>query len=210
MAIVQRITGDVQVSGTMTAASYVGIGRSSITQEDLAEYPIPLADWRQWDALATLPPGPSNDDLGIVTGTFGTHYPYISAGDLKNAGATTRRIAAVLQLPPEYVAGQSIQVKFWAGMLTTVASVSATIDVEAYASAGTGVPTGSPTDLCQTAAQSINSTIHAAKTFEIDGSGLAPGDELIIRVSIAVNDSATVTAVDARFTQANLLLDIKS
>lgn len=149
----------------------------------------------------------STDDLRLVGGTFATGVPSIQTGDLKNAGATTRYARVQVQLPPEYVAGETVSIKVNAGMVTTVASASATIDFEVYKSDRGILISGS--DLCATAAQSINSTTFADLTFNITATSLSPGDILDIKMAIAVNDSATVTSVIGCAGSVELLLDIK-
>lgn len=86
-------------------------------------------------------------------------------------------------------------------MVTTVCGTSCEIDAVAYkAHATTGnLKTGS--DLVTTAAQSINSLTWADKDFAIDGTGLVPGDELDILITITGVDtgSGSVTAVIGGF-----------
>lgn len=203
----QKLVGDLQVSGSIRAGGgYLNFSRSDITEQALAEYQISPLAWRVWNAVATLLTGtPNNDDLGIATGTLGTDFPYVWAGDLKTV-TNTRYGALILPLPPEYVSGGDIRLRFHAGMLTTPSDGTATLDLQAYASDGEA---GVGSDLCQTNAQSINSTTLADKDFVIDGSGLVPGDIIIARAAIAVADTASGTAVDAAITETKLLLDIK-
>lgn len=193
--------------GLVVLGSKPNYQRSDLTQESNARYKLSPLQWRVWDAIATnLPATPATDDLGLVGGTFGTGSPSIQTGDLKNAGATTRYARTTFQLPKEYVAGQSVTIRAHAGMLTTVASATATIDFEVYRSddeAGIG------SDLCATAATTINSLTLADKDFTITAASLLPGDTLDIRIAIAVNDSATATAVTGIVGSVELLLDVK-
>ena len=208
-----RIAGDLNVEGSITFGDSIlpGITRSNMIQEDFAAYPVDFSDLRVWDAFGTIISSAANDDLGISTGgTFGTDAPYISAGDLKAAGATTRRARFLITLPPEYVAGQSIRLSAYAGMVTTAADTSCTIDFEAYVRNVTGsgaLATGS--DLVTTLATSINSTTFAEKTFDITASGRMPGDVIDVRMSIACTDAATGTAVIPAIAAMQLKLDIK-
>lgn len=197
------VTGNVQVGGSLTPP----LSRSSLSQEDWAEFPIPFTSWRVFDAFGTSIGTPGNDDLGITAGTFGTGCPYITAGDLKTAGATTRRARFLVQLPHEYVAGQSVRIALAAGMLTTVADGSCTVDVEAYKVAEDTLVTGS--DLVTTSATTINSLVFGDKTFDITGTALAPGDLLDVRVSVVCTDTATVTAVTPAIAAAKLQCDVK-
>lgn len=199
-----QIQGDLYLTGDIQPAR----ARTDLLQEDEARVKIPLEDFRVWNAYATLLTGTANaDDLELNGGTFGTSHPSIQTGDLKNAGATTRYARVVVNLPYSYVAAQTVKVRLSAGMLTTVASASATVDVEAYRHDGDTTLTGS--DICATAAQSCNSLTFANLDFVITATTLQPGDSLDLRIAIAVNDSATGTAVIGCVGAAELLLDVK-
>jgi hypothetical protein len=193
-----RITGDL--------SGITGLPRDSITQEDLKAYPLPIENWRVWDAFQTALGTAGTDDLGIATGTFGTGLPYITTGDVKTLTAT-RYARALFTLPPEYVAGETIQIRFATGMITTIAGTSATIDAEAYYSDRDSTIGGS--DLVSTAAASINYLTFAEKTFTVNPVGRNPGDALDIRVAIATVDAATGTAVIGAIVHAEVQLDIK-
>ena len=198
-----QIAGNLQVDGTIASRP-----RSELIQDNFAEYGVPMNQLRVFDAFATPIGSAASDDLGLSTGgTYGTDSPYITAGDMKAAGSTTRRARFLFTLPPEYVAGESVRIIAHAGMITTAADTSCTVDFEAYVVAKTGLASGS--DLVSTAATTINSTSFAAKNFEVTSSGLAAGDVLDIRVSIACNDAATVTAVIPAIAHLALALDIK-
>lgn len=157
---------------------------------------------------ALLAPAASADDLRIVNGTFGTAATTVQTSDSKNT-SVTQRARFRLALPPEYVTGETVKIRVFAGMDTTVASSSATVDIECYEFDGEGALGGLPTDLCETNAQSINSTTNASKDFTITSSGLAAGDMLDCRVTIAITDSATATAVIGEIGYIACVLDIK-
>jgi len=201
------IGGNCRVSGTATFANVSGIDRSGLTQDNTQSYHLLPEHWKVWDDMdSPLPSTPATDDLGIIGGTFGTDSPSIQTEDLKAAGATNKYARCTFAIPPEYVAGETVQVRIHCGMLTTVADNSATIDVEVYESdeeAGIGA------DLCATAAQSCNSLTLADKTFTITATTLAAGDILDIRVTMAVNDAATGTTVKGIIGASKMLLDIK-
>jgi hypothetical protein len=109
-------------------------------------------------------------------------------------------------VPHEYVAGETITVRAHAGMKTTVADVSATIDFQVYLSDD---EEGISADLCTTAAQSINSLVDANFDFQITATSVEPGDTLDIRVAVATNDAATATAVIGQVGKIEVLLDVK-
>lgn len=198
------VEGDLEVQGSYTA----GFSRAALTQEGSQIYALLPHIWRVWDAMGTvLPSTSSSDDLGFYGGTAGTDFPYIGTGDVKAAGAVSRKARCVVCLPPEYVAGESIYIRAIAGMITTAADNTATIDFSVYAGDNDGTPDATG-DRVSTAATSINSTTFANKDFTIDGTNLAPGSWLDITMTIATNDAATATAVIAAvFVQ--LMLSIK-
>jgi hypothetical protein len=154
----------------------------------LAESVIPLTQARVWDATQTnLPATPASDDLGIITGTWGTNPIRITAGDVKALGSTTRRLYLAIPIPSNYEDGQTIQLRIRAKMETTVADVSCTID----------------------AAASMNSLSAANYDFTINATGVDPGDLLEVRISIASNDAATATAVTPAIYSVSLLCDTR-
>jgi len=85
------ISGNLQVDGSLNSRP-----RSELIQDNFAIYGIPFSNLRIWDAFQTGISTAASDDLGLSTGgTWGTNNPYISAGDLKAAGATTRHAFSV-------------------------------------------------------------------------------------------------------------------
>ena len=212
MATVQNITGDVSISGSLRLGGTLSPALSKANILALAElqaFPIPLTDFRVWDAMHTVLPGtPATDDLALIGGTFGTATPSIRTEDLKALGATNKRARVLVQIPWEYQSGESVSLRFVAGMITTVAGTSATLDVEAYKlQADPDDAIGS--DLVTTSATTINSLTFANIDFVLTPTGLSPGDILDIRITIAVNDGASATAVIAAFTSAKLLADVR-
>jgi len=199
-----KITGAISVKDTGVSSQL----RTSILKQDPnVVFPIMLTSLRVWDAYATNLPGTAAaDDLALVGGTFGTAPPTISAGDLKNAGATSRYARFQMQLPECYDSGETVTLTIYAGMATTVASSSCTVDVECYK---IDKITGIGSDLSATAATTINSLVFAAKSFTITPSGLVAGDTFDVRITIACNDSATGTAVTPTIAAIDLVCDIR-
>jgi hypothetical protein len=182
------------------------VERTKLAQEILKDN-TPLELLRVHDAFQTsLPTSASSDDLGKVIGTFGTDAMTIQTSDAKNT-SVTQRARFVYRVPMQYVSGQPISVVAWAGMRTTVANGTATIDFEVYKKNDSTGLVGS--DLVTTSAQSINSLTAADEAFTIDPTGLTSGDELDVRVTIAITDSATPTAVIGRIMKMYMLLSVK-
>jgi len=201
---------DVRISGTLTVPQG-GVSaqtRTTILKQDAnAIFPIMLTSLRVWDAYSTNLPGTAaTDDLALIGGTFATAPPTISAGDLKNAGATTRYARFQMQLPECYDSGETVTLSIYAGMVTTVASSSCTVDVQCYK---LNKITGIGSDLCATAAITMNSLVFGAKDFTITPSGLVAGDTFDVRIAIACSDTATGTAVTPTIAAIDLVCDIK-
>lgn len=198
------ITGTLRIPETGLSAQT----RASLLRQDAnARFPVPLTFLRVWDAMATnLPGAAATDDLALVGGTFGTAPPMIQAGDCKALGATTRYARFQAVIPECYDAAETVSLVLSAGMLTTIADTSCTLDVEAYKVDKVG---GISADLCATAAQTINSLTFGDKTFAITATTLSPGDVLDVRIAIAVNDGATATAVTPTIAGLDLVCDIK-
>lgn len=200
------VAGDFRLNGAITPK----IAKANILAlAELQPFPIPLTEFRVWDAMQTLLPGtPSADDLGLVGGTFGTATPSLRSEDLKTLGATNKRARVLVQLPWDYVAGESVTLRFKAGMITTVAGTSATLDCEAY-KLQEDPDDAIGSDLVSTAATTMNSTTFANIDFVITPTSLSPGDILDVRITCAVNDGASGTAVIAGITSAKLLADVR-
>lgn len=200
------VPGDIRLNGRISPP----IAKSNILQlTELQPYPIPLTEFRVWDAMQTLLPGtPSADDLGLVGGAFATATPSLRSEDLKAAGATNKRARVLVQLPWDYVAGESVTLRFKAGMITTIANTSATLDCEAF-KLQEDPDDAIGSDLVSTAAQNMNSLTFSNIDFVITPTSLSPGDILDVRITVAVNDGATATAVIAGITSAKLLVDVR-
>jgi hypothetical protein len=195
-----------EVITNYTIAGNADIATTKLAQRVLAESVIPLTQARVWDAVQTnLPATPASDDLGIVTGTWGTNPVRITAGDVKALGSTTRRLYLAIPIPSNYEDGQTIQLRIRAKMETTVADNSCTIDAEAYV--GSDGALGS--DLVTTTAASMNSLSAANYDFTINATGVDPGDLVEVRLSIASNDAATATAVTPAIYSVSLLCDTR-
>ena len=212
MATAQTVNGDLVVTGNVRVGGSISpaIARSSIlSMEELMTFPFPLTSFRVHDAMQTLLPGAgSTDDLGLVGGTFGSATPSLRTEDLKAAGATNNRARVLVQLPWEYVAAQTVTLRFKAGMITTVADTTATLDCEAYALQD-DPDDAIGSDLVTTSATTINSVTFANIDFSVTATNLSPGDILDVRITTAVNDAETGTAVIAGITSSKLLCDVR-
>lgn len=203
------LSGNTVVQGnlTLTGDLLPALSRSDLATNQSDELLIPFEAWRVWDAMQTNLPGTAaTDDLALIGGTFGTNAPSIQAGDLKAAGATTRYARCCVTIPPNFNTGGTVLIRAHAGMKTTVADTSCTIDFSAYRS---DQEDGVGSDLVTTAATTINSLTEADKDFTVDATTLLPGDYLDIRMAITCTDAATGTAVIPFVGMVALVLDTK-
>lgn len=198
--------------GSITSNTISGnaeILHTQLRQRTLQSFPVSPTQYRVWDANHTNAVGTAAaDDLALTTAalTGSGATVLLSAGDCKNLGATTRRVAFFMPIPHNYDDGETIQFRIRTKMETTVASTSCTVDLEAFV-VGTGTTVGS--DLVTTSATDMNSLTAADKDFVIDASAVNPGDVLQCRLSIAVSDTGTGTAVTPVIISVALLCDTR-
>lgn len=184
----------------------LAVARSALTEDSAAAYRIPLTSFKVHDALITNLPGTAAaDDMALITGTPGTDSPTLQGVDF--GGTTTDEKGSFeFVLPPEYVAGQPVTLRARAAMLTTVSDGTATLDCECWKDGDDGA---AGSDICATAAQSINSLTPANKSFTITPTGLVPGDKLVFRLSFGGSDTGNAGVMIPEISRVDVLLDIK-
>lgn len=201
------ITENVICEGSLAVQGGIsGTNRAGMTASASSVYPVELQLFRVWDAFQTSLGTAAADDLGITAGVFGVGAPYIVSRDLNALGASTGYARALFTLPVEYEATGSVALRIYAGMLTTVASVSATVDAEIWRSDKDGTIGGA--DLVTTSATACNSTTVAAKDFAMSYSGLAPGDQLDVRIAMILS-SATGSSHFCIIPSVEFILTVK-
>lgn len=179
---------------------------STIQQRADSTFPVELTELRVHDAPASsLPTTAASDDLGLIVGTFGTSALTVQTSDAK-ATSVTQRARMFFDMPEGFVSAGDIVLRLRSGMNTTISDGTATIDVECYALDNDG---GVGSDLCTTAAISINSLSKADADFTISSSGVSGGTRLDVRITIAITDTATGTAVLGEISQVAFLLDVR-
>ena len=184
-----------------------GQARSSLEEDALSVYVVPLSVMRVWDGRETiLPAAAAADDMGLITGAFGTDIGTLQGADFQSAGSATEKAGFYFRLPVEYVTGGTVTVRLNAGMITTASDDTATVDVECHEADRAGAVGG---DICATGVQSINNLTKADKDFTITPTTLAAGDLLDIRLAFGGNDNAGATPVICEIGQVEILLDVK-
>lgn len=190
------INEGISATGVITASGgFSGpMARANINADLSQVFEIPLQGFRVHDAFQTnLPAVGAADDIGLTAGTYGTQIPFLKSQDLNALGAMTQEKARTkFTLPFNYVAFSTVKIRVYAGMLTSVASVSATVDLQAFLCGRAVVgPIVSGSDLCVTSAISCNSTTMAACEFDLTSSGLSAGSVLDL---LLMFDANSVTA----------------
>jgi len=211
-----HITGSVTVDGAFTPtdatatnakfATNAEVQRGKLAQLQLAEYVIAPTRWRVWNNLNALLGTAAADDLGITSTTFGTNSPAITAGDIMGV-TSTRYARALIDLPMEYDAGETVLIRIYAGMLTTIADLTCNVDVEIYESDKDG--TNDNVELIATAPQSINFLMFQAYDFVVTSTDLTPGAILDTRITVDSQDDNSTTAVTPTLGAVSLLCDIR-
>ena len=206
------VQGNMVVAGSVTADS-ISVGdsstaRSTLAQEDLVRYTVPLREASvSWSDGTRLPVDSALYGVAYCSGTLGTDWPTLQWKD--QGGAVTWKpyaCAFVCTLPAEYVAGSGVLVRVWGKMLGAVADGSATVAIVAYKSSRDGA-CGS--NLCVTAAQTVNSLASAQRDFAVTSTALAPGDQLRLVLTVAGGDTANAAPMIPCVTCVEVLLSVK-
>lgn len=176
-------------------------------------FPINFFSGRVWNDLdAVLPGTAATDDLGLVDGAvWGTNAATLQTIDQKANGAPTAAYARFqVPVPENWYAGESLSIRVVGGMVTTVSDTTATVDLEVYVPDGDGT-VGS--DLCATAAQSINAGLLSAGgttcDFTVTTATISQGQTLDIRLAITIEDGATGTAVIGAVSEISVMADVR-
>lgn len=180
---------------------------SAEPEQALDPVQIPVQDFKKPDLITPLGATGDGTTLGLVAGTHGTNGPSLQGKDATGLTATTTDVGRILlPLPADYVDGGDVKIRCHAGMLTTVADTSATLDCEAYE---TDEEAGIGSDLCSTEAQDINSVTLADFDFVIDGAGLVAGDVLDLELTTVSIQTGTATETIPFIGAVKLLYDRK-
>lgn len=161
--------------------------RSKMTLETNQEIGLPLLMWRDDDGQP-MAAAASAGKFGQSVGGWGTGGIML-VGELANANTKTDQAFFELVLPQNYETGTDLTVVVQARVGAAL-NTAATLDFEAYLSDENG---GVGSDLCATAAQSVNSATWAEYSFTITGTTLAPGRTVELYMQGVANDSGGTT-----------------
>lgn len=210
MANPTTLPGDLIVAGTarITGGISPTLARTSVLAVTSQQpFNIPWESFRIHDdsTNAALPGTAATDDLALIPGTFGSASPTIQGVDFGGT-STTAYARARVEMPWNYVDGNTVKFRFHAGMLTTVADDYARLDLEVYE---TDEEAGISADICATGVQSINSLTLADIDFTVTATNLAAGDLLDIRITVTGNDAGNLGVMIPVIGAAKLLCDVR-
>ncbi len=214
MANATTLPGDLIVPGVARITGGISpllAPNKVIAVSALQAVAVPMTAWRVWDAYQTpLGASPATDDLGIIGGTLGTSAPTLQTDDFGgNAAAVSYYARAEIEVPHNYIAAGSVQIRVHAGMLTTVADQDATVDVVAYLSEKDETVTA---DLVTTApdANNMNSIASpfAVLDFALTTTAITPGAILDVRIHVSVDDNGGGT-MKGCIAAVELLVDVR-
>jgi len=198
------IPGNLRVNGSIQPAK----DRDEIlAMAELATFTVPWTLWRVWDAMHTNLPGTAaTDDLALIGGTFATGVPSIQTLDFGGTN-TTAYARAQIPLPAEYVAGQTVKLRFHAGSLTTLPDAACTLDVICYKSGEESLVSAG--DICATTVQTITPLTMADVDFTITATTLSPGDLLDTRITVYGEDAGNLGVMTLCIGAVQLLCDVR-
>ena len=181
------------------------IGKEAIGRLDEEPIAIPFTRLRIWDNLAAgLPATPATDDIGIVHGTYGTDAPVLQTAN-GGTGGITAYARLLLECGTDWIEGETLKIRARAIMDTAVADTSCYLDMEGFVPDTDG-SVGS--DICATSQQDMNSLTRANYDFEFTTTNMTHGEQIDIRISIAITDAATGTVI-GEISDLRLLRDVR-
>ena len=183
-----------------------GQARSSLEEESLIRYPIPLMLCRNNDGtVIDATGGDTKFSIGIM-GWGGSTL--VLKGEQSQNETELTTLVSEFRVPAEYIASANVKLIVHAlyddsGGGTTP---TCTIDAEVYELLDSGSAAGP--DLCASAAVALT-TSFADKSFTITDAGLTAGDKLLILVQTSVQEAGNSGWLQSIIGSMELQLDIK-
>lgn len=125
--------------------------------------------------------------------TLATSFALVT--EAANSNAKTDAAMLEFVVPPEYVAGQNLTATVNVGVVIGAGTLSVkTVAVNAYRTVAAGTQAA---DICATTAITLTSNSATDYAFTITGTTLLPGDRLVLKVTVAITETAAsnVTAL---------------
>ncbi len=195
-------TAELDLQSTESPTS---VSRSSLGQDDLAVYNVPLASLQATGTGAQLgaAAGTPSGAMGLTIGAHGTNSPLV-VGEAASGNSKTDYARFQFALPAEYVSGETITLRVRAKATGTI-NTAKTLDAQCYVSDGGG---GISSDICATAAQAVT-TSFANYDFTITPTSRVAGDMLDIQLVTVADDTGGTNNKLIQIGAVELLLDIK-
>jgi hypothetical protein len=185
------MSGDATISNAGVVTVSKASGSFGVTSQTIG---VDLSNFRihdDIDAILNQAAG-DDDDLTLIQGTLGTNATTIETIDCGGLNDTTQYGSFWFVVPPSYIAGSTVSLVANAGMVTTVADQSATVDFSCYVPDYANADGTVSSDLITTDATSVNSLTFADKTFVVDddvsGHALAAGSLVQCRLTALCDD----------------------
>ena len=183
------------------------IVRAAIVSQTNQPYALPILEWRgeSGEVLTdTAAPGV----FAIACGGWDNEAAHSLLTETAENNEKTGKAIFGFTLPPEYVAGQAVVVRFYALYETVTGTpdvTAATIDIQLIVVSSDG-DTETPEDF---ALQNLTGT-NAAKTFASTDTTLSPGDGLVVKLRCAITEGAgSVGTARLRVYRPEILLTVK-
>lgn len=191
---VQAQSGDVI---SLIGAGFTAANRTSNNANGLASTALPLTEGKNSDG-SVLAAAASSGKFGITT-TIGTSE--VLSGEVANNNTKTDTVMFEKILPPNYVAGQDITLTVDARIIIGAGTAGSTksLTATAYKKAADGTEGA---NLIATAAATLTNSI-VGDAFVITGTTLNPGDNLIIKLVVALQETAS-SAINAEIESVTL------
>lgn len=201
---------DQTIAGTKTFSTAPAVpagsfARTKLATDSAADYVLDVQSDVRNDDGTILTASAAAGKFGITNGGHGVAGLKLS-GEAAQNNTKTDYASAMVVLPPEYVAGSAITVKFTAKYSGSgTAGGTKTVDCEAYKLAKAGT-VGS--DICATAAQNFTSS-SVEYSFTVTPTGLVAGDKLQLFFTMALQETVNSSTVTGEISDIRVSMDIK-
>jgi len=199
----QQIKQDTTFTGTVTVPNG-SFTRAKLATESAVSDVLLIPNAFRNDDGSIIAAAASSGKMGITSGGHGTGGIKL-VGEAAQNNTKTDYFITSFMLPPNYVAGSAITIKFTAKYSGSGTAGTKTLDMEAYKLAKAGT-VGS--DLCSTTVQTITSS-SVEYSFTVTPTGLVAGDKVQIIGTLVVQETGNVSTLTGEVSDARACYDIK-
>jgi len=183
------------------------VARAAIVSQTNQTYALPILEWRG-EAGEVLTDTAAPGIFAVACGGWDNEAAHSLLTETAENNEKTGKAIFGFTLPPEYVAGEAVAVRFYALYETVTGTpdvTAATIDIQLIVVSADG-DTEVPEDF---ALQNLTAA-NAAKTFSSTDATLSPGDGLVVKLRCAITEAAgSVGTVRLRVYRPEILLTVK-